>query len=138
MPAVRRPQTIILLLLAEPSEAHSDLNRVDTGVWGAQSGIRNVHEPDLRAPIVLAAQKMQSQRSGCREVHSGRPGRNLRVGEKRTPAKVHIWSHAVARRKIPFQRKGIQANSVSRAVALGQQEYRHYIHGILESTTQRA
>src|SRR5260370_32886012 len=102
MPAVRRQQTIILLLLAEPSEAHSDLNRVDTGVWGAQSGIRNVHEPHLRAPIVLAAQKMQSQRSGCREVHSGRPWRNLCVGKKSTPAQVQIRSHGAARRKSPL------------------------------------
>ena len=70
MPAVRQQQTIILLLLAEPSEAQPNLNGIDPWIRSGQSGVRDMHKTHFRTPIVFGPQKMQSQRSGGREVHS--------------------------------------------------------------------
>jgi hypothetical protein len=55
--------------LSEPTEANAKLQRIDAGVRPDQSGIGNVHEAQLSAPVVLAAQEMSPDRSARREIH---------------------------------------------------------------------
>ena len=80
---------------------------------------------------------MQSQRSRCREIHTRRSRGRLRIREKRAATKVHVGRQARARREIPFQREGIQANSVRRTIPLRQQKHRNHVHGVLKSAAQR-
>src|SRR4029077_8563990 len=133
MPALAARETIILLWLREAPESNAYLEGIDPRIRRGYVGIGNMHEPHFRAPVVFAAQKMQSECAGSRKVHSRRPRRDLRVGEKRAACNSNISRHAAPRRKIPLQRERIQPNSVCRIGPLRQQKHRHNVHRVLKS-----
>src|SRR4029077_169733 len=90
MPALAARETIILLWLCEAPESNPHLEGIDPRIWRGEAGIGNMHEPHLRAPIVLAAQEMQSQRARSREVYPRGSRRHLRVSEQRAAPEFKI------------------------------------------------
>src|ERR1700687_4835744 len=106
-PALAGHETIILLWLHEAPESKAELDSVDAGIRCCEAGIGNMHEPHFRAPVVLAAEKMQAQRARSRKVHPRRSRWHLRIAEKRPASDFCIGRQAAAAGKIPFQRKRI-------------------------------
>jgi len=74
IPALATRETIILLWLREAPESDPHLDGIDSRIWRGEAGTGNMHKPHLRAPVVLAAQKMQSQRARSRKFTRDVPG----------------------------------------------------------------
>src|SRR5216683_1493456 len=123
--------------LREAAEAEAHLDRVDARIRSGQSRVRNVHETDFGAPVVIAAQKVHAQRAAGREIYARGTGRCLFGGEERAAADIYVGSNLATRHKIPLQSKGIQAEAVGVLWTLGHQKYGHDVDSILKSTAQR-
>ena len=127
-----------LFLLAEPAETETQLDRVDTRIGSRQAGIRNVHEAELGAQVVLAAQKMHTDGAAAREIDPRSSRRNLRVGEKRAAANFEIGNDAPARIERPFKCEWIHGNPIGGILLLKNQEGRHGFNGIFQAASEKA
>ena len=54
--------------LGEPSQPEPHLNSIDAGIRPRYSGVGNMHEAHLCAPITLAAQKMNPESAAGGEI----------------------------------------------------------------------
>jgi hypothetical protein len=124
--------------MSKAAKAQSHLNRIDPWIRRRQSGIRNVHVADFGAPIVLLAQDMHSDRPAGSEIHMRCAGRNSILGEQRSSANVKIRNDAATGSKIPLQCKWVKPESIRCACALGDQEDRYNVDGILKPSAQKA
>ena len=127
----------MLFLLTEPTEAQSQLNRVDAGIGRCKAGVRNVHVADLSAEVALGAQKMQADGPARREIDSRRSRGHLRVCEKRAAANIEIGNDVAPRGEIPLERKGIHADAVGGILFLEDDEGRHSFESVLQAATQK-
>ena len=124
--------------MGEPAKAQPQLERVNSRIQAGEAGVRNMHEADLCAPVVLASQEVQAERAARREVYMGSAGRHVIIREKRAATEFEIGNDLSRLREIPFQREGIQTESVGSSSALNHQEDRHDIHRIFELSAQKA
>src|SRR5260370_34468538 len=128
LPALAPREPIILLWLREAPESDPHLDGIDSRIWRGEAGTGNMHKPHLRAPVVLAAQKMQSQRARSRKIYPRCSRWHLRIAEKRAASEFHIGCHSAGTSKIPFQPNRVQPQSISGAVPLRQHKHRHNTH----------
>src|ERR1700738_3540599 len=134
---LRLARQLFYFWLREAPESKPYLDGVDSRIRRGEAGIGDMHEAHFRAPVVFAAQKMQSESARSRKVHPRGSRRHLGIAEKHAPSELRIGRQAAPPRKIPFQSNRIQSKSISRAGRLRQQKYRHNVHRILKSSPQR-
>src|SRR5215467_987152 len=79
---------------------------------------------------------MHSECSTGGEIHMRGAGRNSIIREQGSSANVNIRNGFVTGGKVPLQRKGTNTESVCGARALGDQEDRHNVYGVLESSAE--
>ena len=127
----------LLLGLGEAAEAETYLNGVNAGIRSGEAGVRDVHEADLGAPIVLTLQEVSADGAASGEIDARRTWRRLIIGEERAAAQVDVGRDVVVLDEIPLQREGIQAESVGGPGFLDQPENWDDIDGILEASTKR-
>src|SRR5271170_2174617 len=97
-----------------------------------------MHKAKLGAPIVFAAEKMQSQSAARRKVDLRSAWRHLGVGEQCSAAKLEIGNDFARLCKIPFKRERIEAETVRRLAALDHYKGGHNVHRVFELTLQEA
>lgn len=127
-----------LFSLAEPAEAQAELNRIDARIQGRKPRVRNVHEADFRADVVLAAQKVQAQSTAGREIDAGRSFRDSCVGEERAAANFEIGNHAAVSVQGPFESEGVHTSAVGSIGFLKKQKDRNDIYGILQTAVENS
>src|SRR5437762_4228342 len=126
-----------LFLLTEPAEAQAQLNCVDAGIGRSKAGVGNVHEPNLRAPVALGAQKMQADGAARRKIDSRSSRGHLRVCEERPAANLEIGHDVATGGERPFERKRVHTYAVGRILFLNDDESGHRLDGILQAASEK-
>src|ERR1700721_2875682 len=105
--------------MGEPSEAQPQLERIDPRIQVRERGVGYMHEAKLGAPVVFAAQEMQTQGAARSEVYARSAGGHIVVCKKRATAQFEIRNDLTWLPEIPLQSEGIQTEPISRTSALG-------------------
>ena len=127
-----------LLFLAEQAKAKTELNRIDAWVRGCQSGVGNVHVTDLRADVVLVAQKVQSHGASAREIDARSTRRNFHIREQCAAADLKVRNNTASRIQRPFESERVDAGAVRSIRLLNDQKNWHGLDRILQSAAQKA
>src|SRR4249920_283172 len=124
--------------MGEATEAQPQLERIDPRIQVCERGVGYMHEAKLRAPVVLAAQEMQTQRAARGEIYVRGAGGHVNVCEERATAEFEIRNDLTRLPEIPFQSEGIQAKTIRRTTVLDHQKNRDDIHRVFELAAQES
>jgi hypothetical protein len=119
------------------AEANAQLNGIDSGIRRGESRVRNVHEADFRADVVLAAEKVQAYSSAGGEIDLRRAGRRLHVSEQRAPAKFEIGNHAPVRVQRPFESERVHSGAVGSAAFLNDEKRRNDVDRVFQTPAEK-
>ena len=114
------------------------MNGIDTGIGSCQAGIRNVHEADLGAEVVLAPQKMQPNGAAGGEVDPRGTRRHFRIREQRAAANLEIRNNTYSRRERLLERKRIHTHAISDILFLKHQKDRHGFDGVFQPAPKKS
>lgn len=126
------------MLANELSDSQPDLHRVNPWIRRGQSRIRNVHESQFEADIMLLTKDVHAQCRLVRKVHGVCSSRDVVIGEQRSAAEFEIGRKPAAALEVPLQRQRIEPYAVSGIGRLEDEEYRNRIDGIFEPATENS
>ncbi len=86
----------------ETSYSQPHLHRIDPGVWGRQSGVRDVHVAQLEAHVVPLAKDVHAQGSLVHKVDRVRSGRDIVVCEDGSAREFEIGGESAMALKVPL------------------------------------
>lgn len=124
--------------MGKAAEAEADLNSVDAGVGAVQAGVGDVHEAELRAEIVFAAQEVRADSAAGGEIYMRSVWRSFDVGEEGAAADINVGNYIVVAGEIPLEREGVDAGAIGRASGLSDDEDGNHIDGVFEAAFEEA
>ncbi len=129
---------VVTPTVGEPAHAEAELDGVDSGIGRSQAGIGDVYETKFDAPVELVAEDVHSERPAGREIHSGSSSGHLVVGEQGPATEFEVGRDTAASFEVPFQRHGIEAESIRGVGGLEGHEDGNHVHRILKAAAQEA